>query len=152
MTDATAAIEVRDVPLGETIDLRGRVLRGHLPGVPARAASDDCPGTWHLGAFRGGRLAGVVTGFAQEAPGRPGLGAQRFRFMAVEPAEQGRGVGTALMAEVIARARSRGDRLLWANGRDTALDFYTGLGFDVVGDSFDDAISHLPHHVVVLEL
>jgi GNAT superfamily N-acetyltransferase len=78
--------------------------------------------------------------------------AQRFRFMAVEPSEQGSGAGTALMIEVRARARARGDRLLWANGRDTALDFYVRLGFEVVGDSFTDATSNLPHHVVVLAL
>ena len=146
------AIAVRDIALDQTMDLRRRVLRGHLPGAPAHADSDDDPATWHLGAFRGGRLVGVVTGFAEEAPGRPGIAAQRFRFMAVEPAEQGAGVGTALIAEVIARARSRGDTVLWANGRDTALDFYTRLGFTVVGPGFDDATSHLPHHVVVLEL
>jgi hypothetical protein len=56
------------------------------------------------------------------------------------------------MAEVIRRARTRGDRLLWANGRDTALDFYIRLGFNVVGESFVDRVSQLPHHVVLLEL
>ena len=99
-----------------------------------------------------GRLVGVVTAFAEDAPGHPGVPAQRFRFMAVEPSEQGGGAGRALMTEVVARARTRGNRLLWANGRDTALDFYTRLGFNVVGEGFTDRTSQLPHHLVLLEL
>lgn len=150
--EAGPAIEVREVDLAATRDLRARVLRNHLPGLPSEAASDRLPGTWHLGAFRGDRLVGVVTGCPEDAPGHPGVPAQRFRFMAVEPSEQGGGAGRALMGEVIQRARSRGDRLLWANGRDTALDFYTRLGFRVVGEGFTDTTSRLPHHVVLLEL
>jgi GNAT superfamily N-acetyltransferase len=150
--DAATGIEVREIELAATRDLRTRVLRNHLPGLPAEARSDELGSSWHLGAFRGQRLVGVVSGFAEDAPGHRGTPAQRFRFMAVEPSEQGAGTGTALMAEVIARARRRGDRLLWANGRDTALDFYTRLGFSVVGASFMDQVSELPHHLVLLEL
>ena len=145
-------VTVRDVRLAETLDLRQRVLRDHLPGLGATSASDDLPQTWHLGAFRDGKLLGVVSGFADEAPGRPGVAAQRFRFMAVDPEAQGTGVGRALMTEVITRARHLGAALLWANGRDTALGFYTGMGFAVVGEGFSDTTSQLPHHVVMLEL
>jgi GNAT superfamily N-acetyltransferase len=147
---APQPIEVREVDLAATKDLRARVLRNHLPGSPAHAPTDDLPTTWHLGAFRAGRLLGVVTGFPEEAPGHPGVVAERFRFMAVEPSDQGTGVGSALMAAVIERARNRGVAVLWAHGRDTALDFYARLGFQVVGDTLFD--SQLPHHVVLLEL
>ncbi len=145
-------LELRAVEVAEIADLRARVLRSHMPGTAAVAPSDDLPDTWHLGAFRGDRLVGTVTAFAEEAPGHPGVGAQRFRFMAVEPSEQGSGAGTALMREVFARARARGDRLLWANGRDTAVEFYVRLGFEAVGESFIDTTSQLPHTVVVREL
>jgi GNAT superfamily N-acetyltransferase len=142
-------IEVRDVDVAEVADLRTRVLRSHMPGTPARAATDDLPTTLHLGAFRGAQLVGCVTVFPEDAPGHPGVPAQRFRFMAVEPSAQGTGTGTALMNEVVARARARGDRLLWAEGRDTALAFYRRQGFDVVGDGFADTPSLLPHHLVI---
>jgi GNAT superfamily N-acetyltransferase len=152
MIVAAEPVEVRDVELAATADLRARVLRNHLPGTPARDPIDEQAQTWHLGAFRGDRLVGVITAFAQEAPGHPGVAASRFRFMAVDPSEQRGGVGSALLAEVIARSRARGDRLLWANGRDSALDFYTRLGFEVAGESFTDPVSQLPHHVVLLGL
>ena len=140
---------VREIDLARTLDLRTRVLRSHMPGVPAVARSDDLAATWHLGAFAGERLVGVITGFPEEAPGHPGVAAVRFRFMAVDPAVQGGGVGRALLDEVNARALSSGTRLLWANGRDTALGFYRRLGYEVVGDEFIDSTSHLPHHVVM---
>jgi GNAT superfamily N-acetyltransferase len=149
MSRPEVRIDVRDVDVAEVTDLRTRVLRSHMPGTPARAAADDLPETQHLGAFRGAELVGCVTVFPEEAPGHPGVPAQRFRFMAVEPSAQGTGTGTALMDEVVRRARARGDRLLWAKGRDTALAFYTRLGFAVVGDGFADTTSLLPHHVVI---
>ena len=149
MESASQTITVRDVPLDQIIDLRTRVLRAHMPGTLAVAPGDDAPGTWHLGAFAGGKLVGVITGFAEEAPGHPGVKAERFRFMAVEPAAQGTGAGRALLDEVAARARARGTRLLWANGRDSALGFYRRLGYEVLGDVFLDSTSHLPHHVVI---
>jgi GNAT superfamily N-acetyltransferase len=152
VSEAPHGIAVREIALEATTDLRVRVLRSHLPEASATSAQDALPGTWHLGAFRDHRLVGVVSGFPEEAPGHPGVPAQRFRFMAVEPAEQGSGVGAALLGEVVARARDRGDRLLWANGRDTALRFYSRLGFETVGEGFDDSISKLPHHVVILAL
>lgn len=143
---------VRPVRAEQTLDLRSRVLRNHMPGVPATAPEDALPGTWHLGAFAGDRLVGVVSGFSEEAPSHPGTTAQRFRFMAVEPHHQGGGVGSALLTEVIRASRERDARLLWANGRDSVLGFYSRLGFAVEGDGFMDATSHLPHHRVVLEL
>lgn len=152
MSEAAPRLEVRDVALEATIDLRTRVLRNHVPGTPATTPRDELPGTWHLGAFLGVRLVGVVSGFAEDVPEHRAVPAQRFRFMAVDPSEQGRGVGAALMREVIARARARGDCLLWANGRDSALAFYQRLGFEVVGDGFTDSTSKLPHHVVILAL
>ena len=145
-------VEVRDVTLREITGLRARVLRSHMPGTPATAPSDELPDAWHLGAFRGDRLVATVTAFAEDAPDHPGVPAQRFRFMAVEPSEQGRGTGRALMGAVVEEARARGATLLWANGRDSALDFYIRTGFTVVGDGFTDATSGLPHHVVIRRL
>ena len=53
----------------------------------------------------------------------------QYLVVEAEPAEQGTGVGTALMAAMMERARRGGVRVLWAHGRDTALDFFTKRGF-----------------------
>ena len=132
--------------------LRHHVLRSHMPGIPFVAPQDELPGTVHLVARRGGVVVGVVTYFAEEAPHRPGEPALRFRGMAVDPAEQGRGTGTALIRRVLDDARARNARVVWANGRDSAEGFYRGLGFEVVGDMFIDETSRLPHHVICFDL
>jgi GNAT superfamily N-acetyltransferase len=146
------ALQLADVKAANAHDLRRRVLRSHMPEAAVTSPEDDAAATVHVAARRGDRIVGVVTMFLQEAPSRPGEPAMRFRWMAVDPVEQRTGVGTMLMREVFSRARAAGTSVLWANGRDTALGFYTGLGFTVVGDAFDDEVSLLPHHLVVLDL
>ena len=146
------ALRLDEVSASQAHDLRRRVLRSHMPEAPVTSPEDDDAATVHVAARRGDRIVGVVTMFLQGVPGRPGEPAMRFRWMAVDPVEQRTGVGSMLMREVFDRARAAGTTVLWANGRDTALEFYTGLGFTVVGDAFDDEVSLLPHHLVVLDL
>ena len=49
-------------------------------------------------------------------------------------------------------ARDNGVRVVWANARDAALDFYVRHGFDVVGEGFVEAVTSLPHHRVIRQL
>jgi predicted GNAT family N-acyltransferase len=63
--------------------------------------------------------------------------------MAVLPQWRGLGVGRALLAAVIAAARSRGDDRLTLSAQTQAVAFYRAAGFDVVGDAYEDA--GIPH-------
>lgn len=134
-----------------THDLRRRVLRAHLPGAAVDYAEDRRPGTVHLGVVDdGGAVVACATVFPETASARPGARAARLRGMAVDPGRHGRGLGTLLLAGLVARARRDGYEVLWANGRDSALDFYLGRGWEAVGEGFTTI--GLPHHVVVLDL
>jgi phosphoribosylformimino-5-aminoimidazole carboxamide ribotide isomerase len=75
----------------------------------------------------------------------------QLRFMAVDPAMRGRGVGRQLLDHALCELRKQKTGILWANGRDTALDFYTRLGFTVIGDGFIHEPG-LPHHLIILDL
>ena len=111
------------------------------------------PNTRHLAARTPeGTVVGVVTLFSEDTPLAPGEPAVRFRGMAVDDPLQGGGIGRALMRAVVRLARERGARVLWANGRDTALGFYERIGFQVVGDGFEDGEMHLGHHVVIARI
>ena len=151
-TTSHGALELREVSAPETYELRHRVLRRDLAGAPVPVASDDDATALHLAIYSGERIVGVVRMSAEESPVRPGQPAVRFRGMAVDPAVQRNGVGSRLMTAVVERARAAGAHVVWANGRDTALGFYTGLGFAVVGGGFLDEVTRLPHHLVVLDL
>jgi predicted GNAT family N-acyltransferase len=50
-----------------------------------------------------------------------------------------RGVGTALMRELIDAARSRGDPEVIVNAQVTAIPFYARHGFVATGDVFEEA-------------
>lgn len=143
--------DVVELEPGATHDLRRRVLRDHLPGSAMDHPEDHRPGTLHLGVVEaGGAVVACATVFPEAAACRPGSRAARLRGMAVDPARQGQGLGSLLLAGLAERARRDGFDVLWAHGRDSALDFYLHHGWQVVGEGFTSV--GLPHHVVVLDL
>lgn len=135
------------------LPLRARILRAGRPPATARSRQDGLATTRHLAAVTAdGAVAGVVTYFPADTPLEPGRRAMRFRGMAVDDAMHGRGIGRALMRELVVRARHGGVDVLWANGRDGALGFYERIGFRVAGDGFLDDDMQLPHHVVIADV
>ncbi len=102
--------------------------------------ADQTPEAWHAGAFLGDDLIGIASLYREPPPGSADPDAWRLRGMAVLPEHQGRGYGQALV-----RA---GGKLLWCNGRVSALAFYHSLGFAPQGDIFDLPVSG-PHYLLV---
>jgi len=132
--------------------VRHAVLRPGKAESTVHTPLDDSPATWHVAALAGDDAVGVVTVFPEPYPGRPGIPALRFRWMAVLPDWRGHGIGKQLMRRVAEIARDDGATLLWAHGRDTAQGFYEGLDFRVEGRGFIDPETGLGHHHVVIEV
>ena len=144
---------VVEVDAAATHELRRFVLRRGTPTDNVNLEADEIAGTRHL-AIRDSedRVIATSTWSDQESPVHPGRRAVQLRAMAVHDDYQRRGLGGILLAAGIARARELGADLVWANGRDSALEFYTRHGFEVVGAAFVTHDTQLPHHVVVLTL
>jgi GNAT superfamily N-acetyltransferase len=142
-------IEIREVTVDVVLPLRHAILRAGRARESAHARQDDDSATRHFAAYAGSHVVGVVSQFPENTDLAPARRAERLRGMAVDPAWQGRGVGHGLMRAVVELAKARGAEILWANGRDTALGFYTSIGFRVAGDGFVDGEMHLGHHVVI---
>ena len=134
---------VEEIVAADTHDLRRRVLRDGTPSSDVVFAQDDLAGTIHLGVRRDGRLVGVSTWSRDQWRGEPAV---RLRGMAVEQSLQGSGVGAALVQEGLARAWSTGVPVVWAAARDSALGFYTRLGFSADAEGYIDQTTALPHH------
>lgn len=143
---------VVEVAAADTYDLRRAILRDGRADAVVAFPEDDLPGAFHL-AVRddAGRTVGIGSFSPQPSPGRPGLPAWQLRGMAVAAEVQGQGVGRLLLEHATARLRAAGADLLWAHGRDSALDFYQRLGWRVEGDGYVHGIG-LPHHRIVLDL
>ena len=144
-----SGFEIRHLRPSETHRLRGEVLRsGRVKEV--RIDGDDDPATLHIGAIdAGGKLVGTSSYYARPMPGSSEGPAVQLRMMAVAASVQGRGVGGRILERAISELSARGDRLLWANARDSALGFYIAHGFDIVdGSQFVHEETGLPHTVV----
>jgi thiamine transport system ATP-binding protein len=141
-----------DVTAAETHPLRAAVLRNDTPSRDVVLDGDEEPTTFHLGARdRAGRLVGVSTWLVRPVPGRGDSRGVQLRGMATAPDVRGRGYGDALLDAGIARARAEApDAIVWARARDTALGFYRRHGFEVVEPGYVDAVTGIPHHVIVL--
>jgi predicted N-acetyltransferase YhbS len=148
--------KVRDLAAAETHDLRRAVSADGRTDLPSmHHALDDSPGAWHLGAVdQTGLIVAISTFYFDADPRLPEAApAVQLAFMAVDPAVQGEGIGTAVMSEAIRRLRASDAVLLWANARDSALRFYEKFGFRAVPKSeFALPESGRPHHLIELDL
>lgn len=143
---------MREVPVEATYELRRRVLRDGDPEADVSFAGDGDPGAFHLAVVDGGgRPLGVASALPTTTDCRPGRRSWRLRAMAVDPAHQGHGLGSALLDALVTRARTLGAEILWAAGRDSALGFYQARGWLVEGPGYL-LLGDVPHHTVILDL
>ena len=150
---ATRTFEIQPLDVGQTYELRRRVLRNNDPGATVHIREDDLPSARHVGAVSEGRVVATASFYPIACRRRPEVeGAVQLRFMAVDPDFQDTGVGRGVLESAIAGLKKDGVPLLWANARDTALGFYTHLGFTPVGSSFIEPTTGIAHTVVLLDL
>ena len=108
-------------------DLRWRILR--KPWNQPRGSEQD--------AFDGKSFHLMIHDAGQAlAVGRLHLNSPeeaQVRYMAVDPAHQGAGLGRKLLQGLENRARSQGVKRIVLNSRANAVGFYTRQGYEVVG-------------------
>jgi predicted GNAT family N-acyltransferase len=141
-------IAIRRVDADVVRPLRHAVLRAGADPEESVYPADDLADTVHLAVYEGNEVVGTATLFPEPYEGRP---AWRLRGMAVAEAHRGTGVGSTLLAEVLAVVRARGGDFIWCNARTVALPFYTWHGFTTVGEEF--LVAHgVPHYVATFNL
>lgn len=95
--------------------------------------------SWHFVALEDDRVVGcAILVPLNEEPERAQL-----MQMAVDTNLQGRGIGKLIVEEMISFAKRNGLSEISCHSRDYAVDFYSKLGFEVYGNSFEEAgIAH----------
>ena len=131
-------IEFATPEYDEAVALRYEVLRKPLglEYFPEQLAAE-----WsdiHLAAFN---IAGSIVGILLLTP----IDAKtvKMRQVAVDPSQQGRGVGAALVAYSEEMAQSLGFKKMSLHARETAVPFYLRLGYQSLGDRFEEV--GIPH-------
>lgn len=71
----------------------------------------------------------------------------KMRQVAVATEQQGRGLGAALVAQSEEIARSMNFTKMTLHARETAVPFYLRLGYEKVGDLFEEV--SIPHYKMV---
>jgi N-acetylglutamate synthase-like GNAT family acetyltransferase len=74
----------------------------------------------------------------------------RLRQMAVDESVQRKGIGASILQFAENLAHDKGFKCIRMHARDSALDFYRKLGYQVKGDLFMEV--NLPHHIMEKEL
>jgi predicted GNAT family N-acyltransferase len=75
----------------------------------------------------------------------------KIERLAVLEETRGMGIGSRLMAHVLAEIAGRTELThVRLASQDPVIPFYSAMGFEVIGDAFEDG--GLPHHNMILDL
>ena len=96
-----------------------------------------------------GALVAVSSWYERPYPDLPAEPGFQLRGMATLPDRQGRGLGSRLLTEGLARCAELGAKVVWARARTTALAFYERAGFEAVGARYVDLTTGLEHRDIV---
>lgn len=117
-------MDLVDVPVEATFELRRGALGWSVPSA-TRIHGDDAD---HLALLHGDAVAAVVSHATWPCPDEPEVPARYFFGMAVDARYRGQGYGRRLLAAVADRARAAGESVMWAEARQSAVDFYVACG------------------------
>ena len=126
-------------------DLRWRILREPWTQSKETARDEHEDAALHLTAWTQETLAGVGRlhfNSPEEA---------QIRYMAVDPNFARRGVGSAILRELEARARTAGVHRIVLNAREAAVPFYRRHGYLLSGKS-DTLFGSIDHWFMTKEL
>ena len=131
-------IEFATPEYDEAVNLRMEVLRRPLGLIytPEQLAAE-----WdnlHLAAFDN---SGRIVGYLNLTPENDTI--VKMRQVAVAPSEQGKGVGTALVEDAEIRVVQLNFKEITLHARKTAVPFYLKLGYELLGNEFEEV--NLPH-------
>lgn len=125
----------------EAVNLRYTVLRRPLglEFTPEQLAAEYAD--IHLAAFD---TRGHLVGYLNLTPLSPEK--VKMRQVAVEPLLQGKGVGKTLVSASELLAKDLGFNTMTLHARETAVPFYQKLGYQIVGDRFEEV--SIPHYAM----
>lgn len=135
MTEGTriSRISMEDPLYQQERELRNRILLRPI-GIPDFGWEKNDPRSWHFVAHENGRVLGCVVLVRLDPEARR----TQLIQMAVETEFQGRGLGRMLVKELIRFARQQEVREILIHSREEVTQFYERLGFQIVGEPFEE--------------
>ncbi|MFC4817858.1 GNAT family N-acetyltransferase [Flavobacterium sp. GCM10023249] len=130
-------IETKTITSELTYIVRQPVLRPGKPIESCHFEGDDLHTTIHFGLYKDSALVGVVSVFEAKNNHFESETQYQVRGMAILDSEQQKGYGNFLMAEVEKLAKNNKVKIIWFNARESAVNFYKKLDYQIFGTAFD---------------
>jgi predicted GNAT family N-acyltransferase len=142
-------LTIRLIPHGsaeyeETVALRGDILHYPLGIIPTAEQFGAEWQDYHIACYRNNQLVGCL--ILTPLPD----GELKMRQVAVAEQMQGKGVGKAMVDFSERFAREHGFTEMTMHARETAVQFYENLGYNRVGEQFEEVT--IPHWKMRKEL
>lgn len=128
-----------------THGLREEVLHWKRLASP----KDSLEGSSHLAVFSDpGKLLGVGSVGPVTCPLFLELDANQFWGIAVNPNSRYKAIGRTIMNEIIQLSLEKNKDIIWAKARESAIGFYSKLGFIITNETCEDINTGLPTTLV----
>jgi predicted GNAT family N-acyltransferase len=121
----------------EVRPLRHLVLRPTLPIETTYYDLDDHKDTVHLASIINKKIISIGTFYPENDQEIKSINGYRLRGMATHPDFRRMSAATKLMYASFKILEDKKCDILWCNARLVALEFYTELGFKIIGPEFD---------------
>lgn len=121
-------MKITELSIDDCIDLRHEVLWPDLPRDESRVPGDET--ARHFGIIRDGIVVSCLSVFRDDKE------PVQIRKFATKQAQQGQGLGTPLLTEVLRRLQEDGVHRVFLDARQTAVPFYVRSGFITEGAPF----------------
>lgn len=128
---------IKPISSKETLLLRQFVLRPGKSIDKCVFEGDNEPGNFHLGAFEGKVLTGIVSLMNRKNTAFTEKKQFQLRGMAVLPEFRNRKIAAELLKAAEEELRTQNAQILWCNARELAVGFYENYGFTTFGEKFD---------------
>ncbi|MFG0290319.1 MAG: GNAT family N-acetyltransferase [Rhodopirellula sp. JB044] len=126
------------------LELRHDVLRGPLGLKLTAEELDGEHAQLHFAVMDNDEVVATLVARPESS------GVVQFRQMAVRPDQQRSGKGTELLKHCEEKIREKGFSEIHLNARQTCLPFYEKLGYQPIGDEFEEVT--LKHQKMVKKL
>ncbi len=130
-------IEIRKIQYQETYNIRHVVLRPNRALETCYFDGDTLESTFHFGLYYKAEQAGIISLFKNKNILFEAKNHYQIRGMAVLENFQKMNFGRKLVAYSEIFLKSKDIEILWFNARESAVDFYQKLGYQIIDPAFD---------------
>lgn len=128
---------INEITAIETFQVRQPVLRSGKSIESCHFEGDDLMSTKHFGYYIEHKLIGIISLFNKANENFNTEKQFQIRGMAVLENHQKKGIGFALVIHTENYLKKEGEHLIWFNARESAVNFYRKLGYEIKGAPFE---------------